>query len=119
MSTPGVDQVHVAAGHLHAGGQRVADRVRAGEGRQQRGVGVDHPAAERVEERGAEDLHEARGDHEVGLVRGDGVGQRDVPGGPVGVVAQRAGEGGDAAAAGVLEARRRSRSAPTATTSAG
>ena len=35
------------AGHLDPGGQRVADAVGAGKGRQQRRVEVDHPAGER------------------------------------------------------------------------
>ena len=55
----------VAPGHGHAGGQGVADGVRPRERRQQRGMGVDQPAAERVEDGGADDLHEAGRDDQV------------------------------------------------------
>ena len=43
----GVDEVDGAAGDLDAVGERVADGVRAGERREQRGVGVDHPGTRR------------------------------------------------------------------------
>ena len=53
-------------------------------------MGVDQPAAERVEHGRADDLHEPGRDDQVGLVLGDRGGQRAVPGAAVGVVAQRA-----------------------------
>ena len=84
-----VDQVHGAPVTLHAGGQRVAHGVRAGERRQQRRVGVDQPAAERLEDRRADELHEAGRDDQVRLVRGELGGQRAVPGGAVGMVGER------------------------------
>ena len=64
---PGVDDVHRRARDRHPGGQRVADGVRAREGRQQGRVGVDQAAAERAEHRRADQLHEAGGDDEVRL----------------------------------------------------
>jgi hypothetical protein len=64
-------------------GERVGDPVRAGEGGQQRGVGVDGAAAEPGEERRSEDLHEPGGDDQVRIVGGDGVGEGGVPGGAV------------------------------------
>ena len=48
-----VDEVHRDAGRLDAGGQRVLDRIRAGEGGQERGVDVDDPARENGPETGA------------------------------------------------------------------
>ena len=55
----GVHQVNRAPGDFHAVVQRVRDRVRAGKRRQQRGVGVDHPADEARKEFGAKYFHEA------------------------------------------------------------
>ena len=46
----GVDEEHARAGHLHPVRQGVPRAVHAREGRQQRRVGVDHPAAEAVQE---------------------------------------------------------------------
>ncbi|MPN22582.1 hypothetical protein SDC9_169965 [bioreactor metagenome] len=77
--------------------------MRAGEGRQQRRVGVDHPATESLEECGADELHEAGTDDEVRGVRGDRVGQGPVPGGPVVALAQRDDEGGDPRGAAPLQ----------------
>ena len=101
---PGVDHVHGRTRHGRAGGQGVPDGVRSGEGRQQGGVGVDQPAAERVEDGWADDLHEAGGDDQVGLDGGEFGGQGAVPGGAVGVVGDGADERRQAAASGVLEA---------------
>jgi hypothetical protein len=67
-------------------------------------VGVDQPAAERVEDGGTDDLHEARGDDQVGLEGGQFGGQRAIPGSAVGVVGNGAHERRQAPAPGVLEA---------------
>ena len=67
----GVDQEHRRAGDLDPVRQRVPRSVHAGEGRQQRRVGVDHPAAERGEEGRPDQLHEAGADHQVRRVRRD------------------------------------------------
>ena len=58
-----VDVVDGHAGRLDAGGERVVDRVRAGEGGQQRGVDVDDAAREAVEERRRQQVHVA-GEHD-------------------------------------------------------
>ena len=55
--------VHRAAGDLHPVGQGIADGVGAREGRQQRGVGVEHPPAVHLEQAGAEHGHEAGHGH--------------------------------------------------------
>jgi hypothetical protein len=89
---PGVDEVDRRAGGVHPGGQGVAHGVRAREGGQQRRVGVDHPAGEGVQDSGAEQLHEPRADDPVRTARGELGRQRPVPGGPVGVGAQRGDE---------------------------
>ena len=106
VSTPASTTCTVAPGHRHAGGQGVADGVRPGEGRQQRGMGVDQPAAERVEHGRADDLHEAGGDDQVGLdtrrARPPARGPRRPRSGWSGSGAH---EGRQAPAAGVLEAR--------------
>ena len=51
VSTPASTTCTVAPVTVDAGGQGVAHGVRAGEGRQQRRVGVDQPAAERARAR--------------------------------------------------------------------
>jgi hypothetical protein len=83
---PGVDQEHRRPADLDPVRQRLARAVYPGEGRQQRGVGVDRPAAEGVEELGADQLQEARADHQVRGVRSHLLGQGAVPVGPVRVV---------------------------------
>jgi hypothetical protein len=57
-----VDEVAGRAGDRHAVGEGIAHRVRAGEGRQQRGVGVDHRM--RARKVGPSQLHEPRRDDE-------------------------------------------------------
>src|SRR5690606_4457684 len=74
-----VDEVNRTARHLHPVRQGVPYGVGAGERRQQRGVGVDGPAAEPREEARPEDLHEAGGHHQVRLVLRDRLGQGGVP----------------------------------------
>ena len=91
--SPGVDQVHRAAGDPDPVGQRVGHRVRTGEGRQQRRMGVDDPAGEPRKKLRPKDFHEPGGHHQIGLVRGGGLGDGGVPGGAVGVVGQPHGEG--------------------------
>jgi hypothetical protein len=53
--------------------------VHAGKRGKQRVVRVDVTVAERAQERGADKLEEAGGDHQVGLVLGDVPGERGVP----------------------------------------
>jgi phosphoribosylglycinamide formyltransferase 1 len=55
-----VDQVHGAAGDLDAVRQRVAYRMRPGEGRQQRGVRVDDAVGPLLDEVLGQDLHGMR-----------------------------------------------------------
>src|SRR3989440_8957390 len=62
---PLVDEVDRDPHQPHPVGERLVDRVHAREGRQQGGVDVDDPPGEALYERGAEQLHEAREDHEV------------------------------------------------------
>ena len=69
VSTPASTTCTRRTRHGRAGGQGVADGVRSRERRQQGRVGVDQPAAERVEHGRADDLHEAGRDDQVGLVR--------------------------------------------------
>ena len=105
----GVDHEQGGAGDLDAVGQRVPRPVHAGERRQQRRVGVDEPAAEAVEERRPDQPHEAGRHHQVGRQRRHPVGQRDVPGGPVGVLGRRADERVDRRGRGPGRAHRRRR----------
>ena len=51
----------------------------AGERGAQRWMGVDHAIGESVEERVADQLHEAREDDDVGVEGRDRPGERDVP----------------------------------------
>ncbi len=74
---PVVDQVDGAAGDLHAVGERVAHGVGAGEGREERRVGVDH--REPRQHGRAEDLHEPGRHHQVGFVVADLLGQGGIP----------------------------------------
>ena len=60
---PLVDVVHGHAGRVGAGRDRVADRVRAGERRQERRVDVDDPLGEPAQERLGEEVHVA-GEHD-------------------------------------------------------
>ena len=59
-------------------------------------MGVDGAAAEQAEEGRPDELHEAGEDDEIGLVRGDRLGQRHVPVGPVVEVGGLDDEGRDA-----------------------
>jgi hypothetical protein len=93
--------------------------MRAGEGRQQRGVGVDHRHADGLPEPRSEDLHEPGADDEVGLVRDDGRGDRGVPRGAVGVRTDRLDEGRDPRALGPGEPLDAGTIRSTATTCAG
>ncbi len=60
---PGIDvgahEMHRAPGKAHAGGQRLPLRVKPREGRQQRGMNVDHPIAPSLDKTGVEDAHKA------------------------------------------------------------
>ena len=60
-----VHQVHGHAGHRHAGGQGVARPVEPGEGRQQRRVHVEDPAAEGRQHGRADQPQVAGEDHDV------------------------------------------------------
>ena len=62
-----VDQVHGAAGDLHAPLQGLAYGVRAGERRQQGWMHVDDLVRERPDDLGSEDAHEPRQQDHVGL----------------------------------------------------
>ena len=64
-----VQEVDGDAGLLRAGRERLADRVEAGEGRQERRVDVD--ARESGEEAGREELHVTGADHELDAVLGE------------------------------------------------
>ncbi len=75
----------------------------AGERGEQRGVGVDDAALEAAHEPAAEDLHEARGDHQVRRVGLGGGGQRGVPVGALGVVLDPVHEGRQPGALGPLQ----------------
>ena len=75
-----VDEVHGAAGHGHAVGQGIRDRVGTREGRQQRWVGVEDASPERGEDPGPHDPHEAGEDDDIRLDRRQRVGQRRVVG---------------------------------------
>ena len=90
-----IDEVHGAAGDLNTICQSIGDAARAGEGRQQRGVGVDDAATKPCEKGRSKDFHEAGGNHEIGGVRGDGFGQGDIPSVSAGVIGQRDYEGSD------------------------
>ena len=70
-----VDEVDGRAGHADARDKRVADRMRARERWQERRVGVEDPATERVEHRRPDDPQVAGEDDGVG--RGGGEGLRD------------------------------------------
>ena len=102
-------------GGADAGGEGVADGVGAGEGRQQRRVGVDD--AEPGDDTGVEDAHEPREHHEVRPVAGEAPFQRPVPVRSARVGVQRLGEGLDPGARrAVRTAPQPGRSVPTATT---
>ena len=68
-STSRVDDVDGDARDLHPGGERIAHRMPAREGRQQRRVGVDDATFVDVEHRLVEDRAEAGHHHEVDMVR--------------------------------------------------
>ena len=70
--------MHGAAGKLAAGIDGPLVGVQAGEGRQQRGVDVDHAAGEMLHEAGRQDAHEAGQHHHGGLVGVDALRQRGV-----------------------------------------
>ena len=72
----------VAPGDRDSGGERVAHRMRAGERRQERRMGVEDPARERRQRRPAEDPQVAGQDDEIGLRGGQGRRQLGVLGGP-------------------------------------
>ena len=62
-----IDEVDRHAGHLDPVAHRVGDGVGAGKRRQQRGMQVDDPPGERLEQRGRHDAHVAGQHHQVGL----------------------------------------------------
>ena len=70
-----VDEVDRDAGHRHAGRQRVADRVGAGERGQERRVDVEDAAGERVEEGRPDEAHVAGQDDRVDAQRLQRLGQ--------------------------------------------
>ena len=76
VSTPSSTKWTVTPVVSHARLQRLPDRVEPGEGRQQGGVDVDDAVAEAGDEGGAEQLHVAGEDDEVGAARLDPVGHR-------------------------------------------
>ena len=86
---------------LRAGRERLADRVEAGEGRQERRVDVD--ARESGEEAGREELHVARADHELDAVLGEPFRHRLVATLAAGKVLQRERGGRDGGALGAFE----------------
>ena len=65
----GIDEMDRAAGHGHAVGQGIRHGMGAGEGRQQRRMGVDDPSRESGQHRGADDPHVTGKHDDVG---GDG-----------------------------------------------
>ena len=73
-----VDEVDGHAGDLGAGGERVLDRARAGKRRQQRGMDVDDPLREAVEERVREQVHVAGADDQADAVGLEPGGHRGV-----------------------------------------
>ena len=79
VSTPASTTNSVAPVTLTPCASASRGAVHAREGRQQRRVGVDVAAAERGQERRADQPHEAGRDDQVGVVRGDRVGERRVP----------------------------------------
>ncbi|GAB3997265.1 hypothetical protein GCM10029992_19660 [Glycomyces albus] len=83
--------------------ERLAGAVHAREGRQQRVVGVDVAAGEGLQEARSAQLEESGRDDQVGLVAGDGLGERGVPLLAGGEVAHLAHEGGDAGVFGALQ----------------
>ena len=64
-----VDEMHRGPGLGRAGGERVLDGVRPGEGGQQRRVDVDDPAREALEEARPQQVHVAGADDELDAVR--------------------------------------------------
>ena len=104
---PGVDAVvhdhQRRPGDLHAVLQGVPRRLHAGERRQQRGMRVDGSTAEQAQEGRADEPHEAGEDHEIGLVRGDRVGELQVPVDPVVELPGLDDEGRDALPLGACE----------------
>ena len=95
-----VDQVHGHAGHRGAGRQRIADRVRAREARQERRVDVEDAPGERLQEHWTHEAHEARQDDRVGAQGAKRLGERAVSRLPLGRLA-----GGQARHEGRVEAR--------------
>ena len=73
MSTPSSTKWTVTPVVSTPAAERLADRVEAGEGGQQGGVDVDDAVAEAGDEGGAEQLHVAGEDDEVGAARLDPV----------------------------------------------
>ena len=105
---PGVDTVvhheQGGAGDLDAVLEGLTRRVHAGERWQQRRVGVDGAAAEEPEEGRSDESHETGQDDEVGLVRGDRLGELHVPVDPVVELGRLDDEGGDAGPLGAGQA---------------
>jgi len=64
---PFVDVVNGDAGRLDPGGQRVVDRPRPGELRQERRVHVDDAVGEAIEKRGREEMHVAGEDDQLDI----------------------------------------------------
>jgi hypothetical protein len=86
---PGVDEVHRAAGHGHAVGERLRGRVEPRKGRRERGVNVNDPPRERREQRRRHQAQKARQHHELGAGGAQPLGERPVVARPVGEVAVR------------------------------
>ena len=55
------------------------------------------PTAEAVQERGADQSHETGGDDEIRLMRGNCLGERHIPAGPVGILGKLDEKGGQSA----------------------
>ena len=112
VSSPSSTRCTVTPVVSHAGGERVVDRARARELGQQRGMDVDDPLREALEERRREQVHVAGADDEAHALLLEPVRHRRVALLAVGVVGQLEGGRGNARRARALErprARRGSR----------
>ena len=106
---PLVDVVDGDAGRVDAGSKRVGDRVRAGEGGQERRMDVDDALREAVEERLRQQMHVPGEDDELDAVLLEPGCEHEVALGPVGVAVERERRGRDA---GLARADERVRVAP-------
>ena len=83
-SSSGVDEVHGGAGDAHAVLERLPLRVEAGKRRQQRRMDVEDAVRKRVEQRRADEAHEAGETDELDAARAQQLGQRAIVGVAIG-----------------------------------